>query len=401
MKLKSLPVFSLVLGLSLVAFTMPVQAQLFPFGKSKTVEDRPLELSERAGPWLIMVTSFTGDEGRQQAIRLAEELRSEFRLEAYIYEHQFDFNKETQGMGWEVVTMRDDQKTIRPVQMKSLVESRFDEIAVLVGDFASVDDPKAQRTLEKIKTVRPQSLANFDVREAVVGNGLAGERLRAWRSGFTSLMSADPDEQKLAPLRSAFLLANPMLPDEYFAAHKTDQFVINLNSNQKHSLLENPGVYSVKVASFAGETTMDLAEMEQIKNEDNRRMRGRQSLTSSKLVDAAKKATVLTAELRRQGYEAFEFHDRHESYVCVGAFDWLTQEDELGVKRNNPEIEKTILHFKGESVYVPGKEGATKTFPLPVKLTNLGITCDAQPLPVLIPKKNQARTAKSLFGNLR
>jgi hypothetical protein len=56
------------------------------------------------------------------------------------------------------------------------------------------------------------------------------------------------------------------------------------------------------------------------------------------------------------------------------------------------------MEFKGESVFVPGKPGATKTYPLPRKLTNNGIACDAQPLPVLVPKSNETKTASRFFG---
>ena len=52
-----------------------------------------------------------------------------------------------------------------------------------------------------------------------------------------------------------------------------------------------------------------------------------ESLRESKLVEAAKKAHVLTVEFRKLGVEAYEFHDRCESYVCIGSFDWVARED--------------------------------------------------------------------------
>ena len=377
-----------------------VDAQRLPFGRTRALETSHLELADNDGPWLVMCTSFSGEDGLQQARRLAMELRTEHRLKAYIYTKTFDFRQQLSvGEGWEVVKTEDQQETIRPIQMKPLRNAKFDEVAVLVGDFSSVDDERAQKTLEKIKMLQPQTMLS----EVSTGfDSPSDSDLQSLRNlkgiGF---MSRNPELNNMGPMHAAFLLPNPLLPEEYFAARKVDNFVIGLNKDLKYSLLKNPGKYSVKVASFSGQTTLDLNQMKLLEQQDQDRMRSRKGITESKLVDAAKKATLLTYALRRKNIEAYEFHDRHESYVCVGSFDWLTQEDQAGLKQNNPEIEKTILEFKGESVYVPGKPGATKTYPLPAKLTAAGVTCDAQPLPVLVPKAEETKTASRFFGNFR
>lgn len=398
--------FATIVLMLLTLWMMPQAAEgqiRLPFGKSKASSPQErLELTQRAGPWLIMCTSFVGEDGLQQARRLAQELREEHRLKAYIYRHEFDFTKDiaSKGVGWEVIETSDKQKRIRPIQMEPAGKSKFEEIAVLIGDFPTIDDSKAQKTLERIKMLKPNSMANFDVRNAVQGDDLAGERLRAWR-GFASMVSSNPDSKNMGPLRAAFLLPNPMLPDEYFEARKVDHFVLDLNKNFKHGLLKNPGIYTVKLASFCGDITLDLNQIQQKNQEQSWRKKNRKSLTQSKLVDAAKKATLLTRELRAKGIDAYEFHDRHESYVCVGSFDWITQEDAAGKKRNNPEVIETILKFKGSRVDVPGKPGALQTYPLSKRLTDAGIACDAQPLPVLVPKAPAGRSANRFLGKLR
>ncbi|MGL4513347.1 MAG: hypothetical protein ACRCT8_09680, partial [Lacipirellulaceae bacterium] len=42
------------------------------------------------------------------------------------------------------------------------------------------------------------------------------------------------------------------------------------------------------------------------------------------LVEAAENAHLLCEEMRRLGWDAYEFHDRTESYVTVGSFDEVT-----------------------------------------------------------------------------
>ncbi len=394
----------IILLLTLVLIPLSARGQIkLPFTKSKAVEGpEGLELTQKSGPWLVMCTSFVGEEGLEQARRLAQELREEHRLKAYIYRHEFDFTKEVEnkGVGWEVVETSDKQKRIRPVQMKPASKAKFEEIAVLVGDFPDVEDTKAQKMLEKIKSLHPSTMSNFDMRSAVEGDDLAGERLLAWR-GFANIMSSDPDAKNLGPLRAAFLLPNPMLPDEYFEARKVDHFVLDLNKNFKYSLLKNPGVYTVKMATFCGEVSLDLNTIHEKQQEQSWRIKNKKALTKSKLVDAAKKATLLTRELRSKGLEAYEFHDRHESYVCVGSFDWISQVDAAGNKRSNPDVIETILKFKGARVDVPGKPGALQTYPLSKRLTEAGISCDAQPLPVLVPKAPETRVGNRFLGNFR
>lgn len=369
------------------------------FGKTKTdTSQQSMELTQRSGPWLIMCASFAGEDGRLQAYRLARELREKNRLNAYVYSHQFDFAEEvsSKGLGWEVVDMGGEQKRLRPKQMQPAGDAQFEEVAVLVGDFPSLDDSKAQRTLEQIKTLQPETIINYDIEEAANGSTLAGARLRAWRD-FANSRSQDPNDRGKGPLKAAFIMPNPMLPDEYFEARKVDHAVLKWNKDQKYSLLKNKGAYTVKIASFGGDSTFELEQIEQTKAEDAWRKKSRKARTDSKLMEAAKKATVLTAFLRNQNIEAYEFHDRHESYVCVGSYDWIAKTDRNGVKKNNPAVVDTIMKYKGSMVSLPGRPAAMRSYALPDKLVQAGIACDVQPLPVLVPKA-PAQTAARMFG---
>ena len=346
-----------------------------PFGnnKSQTTVDS-VQLTQNAGPWLIMCASFSGSNGQQQAFRLAQELRESFRLKAYVYRHNRNVAQDVQGkgMGFEVVEVAGESR-VRPKQMKLAAGDSVEEIAVLVGDFASIEESNAQKTLAGIKAVHPRTMADYD---------------------------STPDSKTKGPLKAAFLMPNPLLPDEYFEARKIDDSVLKWNSKTKYSLLKNPGTYSVRVATFDGDSSFELDRIQQTTAKDLFMKKKGRAVTSSKLVNAAKKATVLTAALRKQGIEAYEFHDRLESYVCVGGFDWLVEEGTNGNKRNNPEMVAVIKKFKGE--VLESRNGAMRTYKLPDKLVHAGIACDVQPIPVLIPKAPASRTAvKSLFSRSR
>lgn len=390
--------------MAVAVFWQSADAQFkLPFGRSnKNTTPESLYLTQKAGPWLIMCTSFTGEDGRQQALRLAKELRERHRLNAYVYGHKFDFREKaaSSGRGYEKYVRSDGSESHRPIRMRTAGLEEFEEFAVLVGDFASVADSKAQTVLEKIKYLRPESLAAYDVEEAAQGSELAGARLRAWRD-FAKQKSSNEDDKFKGPMKAAFLLPNPSLPDEYFNRKQVDEWVIKYNKDREYSLLKNPGNFTVRVATFTGESTLELQEIDKKKAHYDWLKRNRKSVSESKLMDAEKKAIILTAYLRSKDIEAYEFHDRHESIVCVGGFDWNVQTKPDGRKVTNEQIAETILKFKGKSINVPNKPGAMQTYKLPKKLAIAGIACDIQPLPVIVPKHQSVRQARGIFSGLR
>ena len=333
------------------------------------------------GPWLIMCASFVGEEGMAQAKRLASELRDK-NLNAKIFSHRFDFGENIEGKGWEVYE-ENGKNNIRRQRMKPAAGSGVEEVAVLVGDFPNVADARAQSLLKQIKQFYPQSLANYDPDQG------DSQTLRGWRE-TTVRMNATETKSK-GPLRYAFLLPNPLLPDEYFEANQVDHFVLKMNKNVRYSLLKNPSVYSVRVATFRGESTFEVDEIDRKEREMNLLKRMGKPIQSSRLADAFEKANKLTIELRRQGVDAYEFHDRNESYVCVGGFDWISQDNARGERTFNPDVVAVIQKFKGTVKDLPQMQGALSPKVL-AKFRNTDIVFDVQPIPVLVPKQN-ANTA--------
>ena len=371
-----------VLAMSFACNDAYSQKKRFPFRKSspkRTTEN--LELSTNDGPWLIMCASFVGDDGLAQAKRLAVELR-EKNLNAKIFSHRFQFADSIEGKGWEVY-QENGRKNIRRQRMKPAAGSAIEEIAVLVGDFPSVEDARAQSLLKQIKHFYPESLANYDPDRG------SSQSLRGWREA-TVKMNASESKSK-GPLRNAFLMPNPMLPDEYFDAYQVDPFVLKMNRDVRFSLLKNPSLYSVRVATFRGESTFEVDEINRKEREMNLLKRMGKPIQGSRLAEAFEKANKLTEELRRQGVDAYEFHERNESYVCVGGFDWISKDNSSGQKVFNPDVVAVIQKFKGTVKDLPQMQGALSPKVL-AKFRNTDIVFDVQPIPVMVPKA-QTNTA--------
>ncbi len=88
------------------------------------------------------------------------------------------------------------------------------EIAVLVGDFPTVDDPEAQKVLKKLKHAEPESL---EVDPEKSHQALATYRTlqkKAKQALFAK--KGDPDDR--GPMANAFVVTNPLLPQRVLRA---------------------------------------------------------------------------------------------------------------------------------------------------------------------------------------
>jgi hypothetical protein len=322
--------------------------------------DKSYTLSENNGPWLIMACSFSGDGAEKQARELVYELRKRYKLPAYVHEKQFDFG--------DIKTQRVDRYGA-PVKMRYYKNvSKTTEVAVLVGDYPSVDDAEAQKVLKKIQHAAPQCLDAKKNKETY-------QSLAAIRA--IQAMLGSPNKEK-GPMAHAFIVTNPLLPKDYYVPSGLDPLVIEMNKNVPHSLLDCPGKYSVQVATFKGHVIIKQDEIEAIEHGEKQ--------FNGDLADAAMKAHQLTEALRMKGYEAYEFHDRNASIVTVGSFDSVGMPRADGKIEINPKIHKIMQVFGAEPVNLSGQL-PKDALPMSCK-TLAGINFDVQPVPVIVPRRS-------------
>jgi hypothetical protein len=179
----------------------------------------------------------------------------------------------------------------------------------------------------------------------------------------------------------AFITRNPLMPEEMFVAKGLDPFVADLNEGLEYSLLDNPGKFTVKVATFRGIDTISKDEKGEKAFEQ---LRARRS-DLPKIDEAALKANKLAKHLREKGVEAYEFHDRTESIVCVGSFNTAGTPRGDGKIEINPAAYKVILSFGPVKQPIPGSNEA-KLEPRIIA----GVALDYQPILIEAPKKSIA-----------
>ncbi|MBN2473074.1 MAG: hypothetical protein JXB62_00600 [Pirellulales bacterium] len=324
--------------------------------------EKDYRLGEENGPWMIMACSFSGDGAEQQARELVQELRSRYKIPAYMHRMRFDFD-DVQGRGL--------GQYGGPIRMRYRRGDDVEEVAVLVGDYAGVDDPRAQKVLNKLKYSRPRCLQ-------VDKNQQTNQTLAGWRMAQKELQELiGSNKKEKGPMGHAFITTNPVLPKEFFNMPGVDPLVVKMNEQVEHSLLDCTGKYTVQVATFKGKTVIDQGEIQAIQQG---------KALDSQLAEAADQAHKLTEALRMKGWEAYEFHDRYASIVTVGSFQTVGTPRADGRTEIHPGIYNVMRTFGAEPVNVPGQApGATTLKSL------VGIPFDVQPRPVHVPRRSISR----------
>lgn len=287
-----------------------------------------LAMTQNNGPWLIVAASFSGTGAEAQARALADELRAKHRLACYIHEMDFKFGDDNPGHGVDNYGA--------PTRRHYRRGDGAREIAVMVGDFVSIDDPAAQQTLNQIKTLQPNAL-NVDASQT--SQSMA--QVRQWEDALKERLGKG---KKRGPMAQAFLTRNPLLPREYFVPKGVDPFVAKMNEGVDHSLLDCPGRQTIRVATFRGKTILQTSATQDA-SPSKSFWGSKKRDDSNPLIEAAENAHLLTKALRDHGWEAYEFHDRTESIVTIGSFAEVTQRLPDGRVVVIPEVQKIVQTF--------------------------------------------------------
>ena len=104
------------------------------------------------------------------------------------------------------------------------------------------------------------------------------------------------------------------------------------------------------------------------------------------LPDATARAVVenpvcgdrLTLALRRAGWQAWEFHDRESSIVCVGSIDQLSVPEGDGRAAVHPEIARIVRELGPDPAGLARGQIVPRAFD--------GIMLDLQPKPIDVPR---------------
>ena len=336
------------------------------FRKSKSVAQSSMLLTEDNGPWMIFVASFAGGGADAEARQLVETLRTKYRFNAFVHKEHYDFSDSVNGKGFD--------KHGRPKKMRFASDHAYDEVAVLVGDYESINDPKMQKQMQAIKYATAAELQLKGSKDSPTTRRFAG-----LRSIQKKLTNRDEKRQK-GPLGNAFATRNPMIPREATAPSGIDRLLVDINKGVEYSLLDNPSKYTVRVASFRGQVIIDQKKIQEIEKN--------LSKTDERINETDEKAEGLAALLRSRGVEAYVYHDRHESIVTIGSFEEIGRKMPNGTIDLLPEVAKIMQAYGPSKKPLAGNRAVSGIQPKAV--ANGRYIFDIAPQPVLVPRRSIA-----------
>ncbi|MBP5621437.1 MAG: hypothetical protein J6X44_05425, partial [Thermoguttaceae bacterium] len=213
---------------------------------------------------------------------------------------------------------------------------------------------------------------------------------------FKVSAKTEPRYAGYGPLGGAIPVPNPLLPPEFFN-HKgvVDPFIAKLNSDSKYSLLNNKKTYTVRIATFSGDSSMKKS------NEAFNDL-------ETRLQYAGLRAAALCEALRNQGVEAWEFHDRDCSFVTIGSFDQYGTLQQDGHTELTPEVGAIMKKYGGELVADEDGRSRYKAYTIVVEIPDpssssfapkkkkLTIACDVRPVIIVVPQRSGEESVRKI-----
>ncbi len=335
-------------------------------------------LTPEDGPWMVLAHTFVGEGSSERADRLALEIRRDLNLPAFVYEEDFDFSGAVKsGSPIQRTGGRHGRR-----RMRYQNQIRYKAHAVLVGEYDRPEHPRVDADLERIKTA---SCAVFDDKKEMAAETDSHNPVTAVKALHKRLTERFADKER-GPMGNAFLTRNPMLPEDYFQSPQVDAFVRSLNDDKPNSLLSCPGKYTVVVRTFTGFNTIV----------DGKKEKG-YTASAERMLKCGLDAHEMTALLRAEGVEAYEFHDRNQSVVTIGSFDSLGKELPGGGFEYLPEIQRVMNEYRAFNVD-PKLADHVKhqtSRGVPVNCVAEKYPFDVDPLPIAVPKASK----RSLYGS--
>jgi hypothetical protein len=314
-------------------------------------------LKPEHGAYFISVKSYsrpsrpTTDDQGPSALTLAEalaaEIRDQYRVQAFLFEHVSDDRRAeaaaiaaARARGQQLAAKWDTLRKQAELNGMEFLEPdnkiRFktvnykDQIAVLIGGFKTDED--ARKALDKVRTWAPPKTKVKDRLGREVTLMDLGTIFRPGPNGKQLLQEAP-----INPFSTATVVPNPTIARPVDNATGTmDPFIVKLNEGRPYNLLTATKSWTLGVKSFS-------APVEIVSKDANTSVMRKfgSSKGADALVAGAEQAESMAKTLREMktstgqslGLEAFVLHTRTSSLVTVGQFDSPNDPELLRIRK--------------------------------------------------------------------
>jgi hypothetical protein len=320
--------------------------------------NKDIEPTADLGPWMVCVMTYVKNDAPQMAREMCSELRSAYRLPAYVFTYgQDERRKEYERVKLLVDKQREFQedKNLQFVYLPragkdSEPELQFSEdlplhyaarllrvrhiplqCAVLVGGYA--DENAAHRALTAIRKLNPPDPNKVKVDTKYVAH-LNKEETKVLKG----------EEVYVNPFPRAFLCRNPAAKGQSPAEKSQEPFDITvlkrLNADEPLTLLNCKKPITLAIKEFRTYTVIQDRERERSVLETL----GFKTRAGEGIDQAAHDAHNLAETLRRLKIDAYALHTKFSSIVTVGGFDSLEDPNlattQKYLERRLPELER-------------------------------------------------------------
>jgi hypothetical protein len=327
------------------------------------------------GPWMIFVHSYITKEAPQWAREMAAELRTTYKLPAYVFTYGIEERREELERVKAIIDQQRDflldkdlplmyaprraregqpdtivSEDLPAEYISSLLRVRHIKVqcGVLVGGYPN--EAAAKRALDGIR-----GLPLPDPNKVKLDLGFQGQdddkNLKATEGGYIN------------PFRRAFMCRNPSVKVDP-AQKQNDALDIKLlrklNADDPLTLLNCKKPYTLAIKEFRTFTMIQDRDREKSVLENF----GFKTRSNSEGVDqAAHDAHNLAEALRKQKLEAYALHTKFSSVVTVGAFDGL---DDPRLAATQQALERELARM--EERLPPGRRIMFFPKPLPMQV---------------------------------
>jgi hypothetical protein len=251
-----------------------------------------------AGRWLIIVKTYKGPLAPQLAHDLILMLRQRDNLAAYLFVRGEEELRQQEEQISHIRQLCPDVPAprIRRVRIEP-------EYAVLVGGYPDIDS--ARGALTDVKRLRPPDDDRLMDRVTAVGPAPGGGK-----GGVVQVATANP-------FVTAFVVPNPLVPQEQVDHNKPDPALKALNAGRPYNLLACGHPWTLVIKEFQGAAVLQsqssggsfLGDLFPF---------GKKDVLAASGLQAEEVARVLRESLH---FDAYVLHTRTSSIVSVGAFD--------------------------------------------------------------------------------
>jgi hypothetical protein len=301
-----------------LAFSLAFLTMAATFGRAQVEADpnKDYAITPDAGAWFICATSYVGPQSSQLAHEMILEIRSRFKLPAYVLnrgdEQKHKQEEELQRYKQQYDELNRLRKQYNQPEVSvphRLMPHVQEQCAVLVGGYR--DQDSAYAALKDFKKLPPPSNERLCPILTQIG---PAEKSGTEQKAMVQYAYANP-------FVNAFVVPNPSIPRQAKSQEKpNDPFLKKLNAHEQYSLLKCKKPYTLMISVQKGLHTFQGA------NPGNdgffEKLWGN---NSGDLLDAsAQNAHNLADTLRKMpggGLEAYVLHMREGSIVTVGGFD--------------------------------------------------------------------------------